>query len=151
MLKIKSFKIMKTIKLFISISFLLTTVLCQAQTKENKSKDGVYFVVEEMPVYPGGDEALRNDLAANIKYPEEAKKAGIQGKVYVTFVVDELGEVTNAKIARGVDPALDKESLRVIKELKTWTPGKEKGKAVKVSYTIPIKFALDDKPKADEK
>ncbi len=140
---------MKTIKLFISITFLFTAVLCQAQAKENKSKEGVYFVVEEMPVYPGGDEALRKDLAANIKYPEEAKKAGIQGKVYVTFVVDEHGNVTNAKIARGVDPSLDKESLRVIKELKAWSPGKEKGKAVKVSYTVPINYALDGKP--DEK
>lgn len=142
---------MKTIKLFISIAFLFATILCQSQTKENKSKDGVYFVVEEMPAYPGGEEALRKDLAASIKYPEEAKKAGIQGKVYVTFVVDEQGNVTDAKIARGVDPSLDKESLRVIKELKTWRPGKEKGKAVKVSYTIPIKFALDDQQKTDEK
>lgn len=142
---------MKTIKLFISIAFLFATILCQSQTKENKSKDGVYFVVEEMPAYPGGEEALRKDLAASIKYPEEAKKAGIQGKVYVTFVVDEQGNVIDAKIARGVDPSLDKESLRVIKELKTWRPGKEKGKAVKVSYTIPIKFALDDQQKTDEK
>lgn len=103
-----------------------------------------------MPEYPGGDEALRNDLAANIKYPEDAKKAGIQGKVYVTFVVDEQGKITDAKIARGVDPSLDKESLRVIKELKTWSPGKEKGKAVKVSYTVPIKYALDSKPEEEE-
>jgi len=137
---------MKTIKLFISIVFLFSAIFCQAQAKENKSKEGVYFVVEEMPVYPGGDEALRKDLAANIKYPAEAKKAGIQGKVYVTFVVDEHGKVTDAKIARGVDPSLDKESLRVINELKTWNPGKEKGKAVKVSYTLPINYALDGKP-----
>lgn len=142
---------MKTIKLFISVAFLFSVVLCQAQAKENKSKDGVYIIVEEMPVYPGGEEALRIDLAANIKYPEEAKKNGIQGKVYVTFVVDELGKVTDAKIARGVDPALDKESLRVMNDLKTWKPGMDKGKAVKVSYTIPIKFALDDKPKTEEK
>ncbi len=141
---------MKTIKLIFSIVFLFSTVLCQAQAKENKSKEGVYAIVEEMPVYPGGEEALRNDLAANIKYPEEAKKSGIQGKVYVTFVVDELGKITDAKIARGVDPALDKESLRVMSNLKTWKPGMEKGKAVKVAYTVPIKFALDDKPKTGE-
>lgn len=141
---------MKTIKLFISSVFLLSAVLCQAQNKENKSKEGVFFIVEEMPVYPGGDEALRNDLAANIKYPEEAKKAGIRGKVYVTFVVDELGKVTDAKIARGVDPSLDKESLRVINLLKTWQPGKEKGKAVKVAYTVPINYALDDKKEKKE-
>ncbi len=136
--------------MFFSIAFLFTVVLCQAQAKENKSKDGVYAIVEEMPVYPGGEEALRNDLAANIKYPEEAKKSGIQGKVYVTFVVDELGKITDAKIARGVDPALDKESLRVMTNLKTWKPGMEMGKAVKVAYTVPINFALDDKPKTGE-
>ena len=136
---------MKTIKMFFAIVFLLTTVLCQAQNKENKSKDGVYEEVEEMPEYPGGEAALRNDLAANIKYPDEAKKAGIQGKVFVSFVVDEQGKVTNATIARGVDPSLDKESLRVINELKTWKPGKEKGKVVKVAFTVPINYALDDK------
>ena len=141
---------MKTIKLFFAIVFLLATVLCQAQNKENKSKDGVFFTVEEMPEYPGGEEALRNDLAANIKYPDEAKKAGIQGKVYVSFVVDEQGKVTDAKIARGVDPSLDKESLRVINELKTWKPGKEKGKVVKVAYTVPINYALDSKPEKKE-
>jgi len=99
---------MKTIKLFFSIVFLLSTVLCLAQNKENKSKYGVYFIVEKMPEYPDGEEALRKELAANIKYPEEAKIAGIQGKVYVSFVVDELGKVTDAKIARGVDPELNK-------------------------------------------
>lgn len=139
---------MKTIKMFFAIVFLLSTVLCQAQKKENKSNDGVFFIVEEMPEYPGGDEALRSDLAANIKYPDEAKKAGIQGKVYVTFVVDEQGNVTKAKIARGVDSSLDKESLRIVNELtKTWKPGKEKGKAVKVAYTIPINYALGESPK----
>jgi len=136
---------MKTIKLFISIVFLFTVVLCQAQAKENKSKDGVYFIAEEMPVYPGGDEALRNDIAANVKYPEDARKNGIQGKVYVSFVVDEQGKVTDAKIARGVNLSLDKESLRVMNELKTWTPGKENGKSVKVAYTVPINYALDNK------
>jgi len=141
---------MKTIKLFISIVFLLSAVLCQAQEKENKSKDGVYLVVEEMPTYPGGEEALRNDIATNVKYPEDAKKAGIQGKVYVTFVVDEKGKVTDAKIARGVSSSLDKESLRVVSELKTWIPGKDKGKVVKVSYTLPINYALGEEKKTDK-
>jgi protein TonB len=129
----------------ISIVFLFTAVLCQAQTKENKSKDGVYQEVEVMPEYPGGDTALMNDLIGKIKYPEEASKKGIQGKVFVSFVVDEQGKVTNAKIERGVEASLDKESLRVVGELKTWKPGKEKGKAVKVAYTIPINYVLDGK------
>jgi protein TonB len=136
---------MKTIKLLISIAVLFSAVLCEAQTKENKSKDGVYQEVEVMPEYPGGDTALMNDLIGKIKYPEEASKKGIQGKVFVSFVVDEQGKVTNAKIERGVEASLDKESLRVVGELKTWKPGKEKGKAVKVAYTIPINYVLDGK------
>jgi len=136
---------MKTIKWFITVAVLFSAVLCQAQTSENKMKDGVYQEVEEMPEYPGGVTALTNDLIGAIKYPEEAKKNGVHGKVYVSFVVDEQGKVTDAKIARGVEPSLDKESLRVVNGLKTWKPGKEKGKAVKVAYTIPINYALDSK------
>lgn len=136
---------MKTIKLFIAVAVLFTAVLCQAQNKENKSKDGVYQQVEVMPEYPGGETALMNDLIGTIIYPEEARKNGIQGKVYVTFVVDEQGKVTNAKVERGVEASLDQESLRVVNGLKTWKPGKEKGKVVKVAYTIPINFALEGK------
>jgi TonB family protein len=137
---------MKTIKWFIAVAVLFTSVLCHAQNNENKSKNGVYEQVEVMPEYPGGEQALMNDLIGSIKYPDEAKKNGIQGKVFVSFVVDEQGKVTNAKIERGVNPALDAESLRVVNGLKTWKPGTEKGKAVKVAYTIPINYALDGKP-----
>ena len=137
---------MKTIKLFISVVILFTAVLCQAQNKENKVKDGVYQEVEVMPEYPGGINELKSEIASGINYPAEAKKNGIQGKVFVSFVVDEQGKVTNAKIERGVCPALDAESLRVVNGLKTWKPGKEKGKVVKVAYTIPINYALDGKP-----
>lgn len=141
---------MKTIKLFIAVAVLFTAVLCQAQNKENKSKDGVYQQVEVMPEYPGGETALMNDLIGAIIYPEEARKNGIQGKVYVTFVVDEQGKVTNAKIERGIEASLDQESLRVVNGLKTWNPGKEKGKVVKVAYTIPINYALNGKPDKKE-
>ncbi|MCA1760005.1 MAG: energy transducer TonB [Bacteroidales bacterium] len=137
---------MKTIKWFIAASVLFTAVLCQAQTQENKMKDGVYQEVEEMPEYPGGINALKSEIASSINYPDEAKKNGIQGKVFVSFVVDEQGKVTNAKIERGVEASLDQESLRVVNNLKSWKPGKEKGKAVKVTYTIPINYALEGKP-----
>lgn len=125
----------------IILGLVLTMSVCAQEN--NKEKD-VFFVVEDMPVYPGGDEALRNDIAALVKYPTAAKDNGIQGKVYVSFVVNEEGNIKDARIARGVDPSLDKEALRVMNALnKTWKPGKQKGKAVKVSYTVPIKFALD--------
>ena len=104
--------------------------------------DQVFMVVEEMPEYPGGVPALRQFLANSVKYPEEAIKKGIQGKVYVTFVVNKDGSVSNAKIARSVDPLLDAEALRVVSTLPKWKPGKQKGQEVAVQYTVPINFAL---------
>jgi len=105
-------------------------------------RDDVYVVVEEMPEYPGGVAALRNFLAQTVKYPEEAIKNGIQGKVYVNFVVEKDGTVGVVKIARGVSPELDAEALRVVKLLTNWKPGKQKGEDVRVSYTVPIQFKL---------
>lgn len=102
----------------------------------------IFFIVEEMPEFPGGELELRKFIANNIKYPVAAQEKGIQGRVYVTFVVDKNGEVANAKIARGVDPALDKEALRVVNSLPKWIPGKQRGQTVNVSYTVPINFAL---------
>lgn len=141
---------MKRIKFFIPLLLLIGIVYFQSQAQENKKNGDVYNLVEDMPEYPGGEEALRKDLTDLVKYPEEAKKNGITGKVFVTFIVNENGNVTDTKIARGVNPLLDKESLRVVGMLKTWKPGKEGGKAVKVAYTLPINFALDDKSKTKE-
>jgi protein TonB len=135
---------MKSIKMILMVLFVSAGCI-QMQAQENKSKDGVYNTVEEMPEYPGGENAFRNDIASEVKYPEEAKKNNIQGKVFVSFVVNEQGKVEDAKIERGVDSLLDDEALRVVKSLKTWKPGKEKGKAVKVAYTVPINFALAEK------
>lgn len=130
------------------IVFMIGTT--EAQEKKNEN-DGVFFVVEEMPKYPGGEDSLKSFIANNVKYPKIAVEKGIQGKVYVTFVVDTDGSVAESRIARGVDPALDKEALRVINSMETWTPGKEKGKPVKVSYTVPINFALNDKKQVKKK
>jgi len=110
--------------------------------KEEEDEAQVFFIVEEMPEFPGGELALRKFIAQSIKYPVIAQENGIQGKVYVNFVVDRDGTVTNAKIARGVDPSLDKEALRVVNSLPKWKPGKQRGKPVKVSYTVPINFVL---------
>jgi len=104
--------------------------------------DEVFIVVEEMPEFPGGVKALRQILASSVKYPTEAVEKGIQGKVYVTFVVNKDGSVLNAKIARGVDPLLDAEALRVVSSLPKWKPGRQKGQDVAVQYTVPINFAL---------
>jgi protein TonB len=110
---------------------------------QEPAAEEVFFVVEQMPEFPGGEAALRSYIAKNIKYPATAQEMGIQGKVYVTFIVDKTGTVTNVSIARGIDPALDKEALRVINSLPKWTPGKQRGSAVSVSYTVPINFSLN--------
>jgi len=113
------------------------------QQKEEQTEEApVFFIVEDMPEFPGGDLALRKYIANAIKYPVIAQENGIQGKVYVNFVVNTDGSVTNAKIARGVDPSLDKEALRVINSLPKWKPGKQRGKPVRVSFTVPINFVL---------
>ncbi|MBR8537124.1 TonB family protein [Carboxylicivirga sediminis] len=105
----------------------------------------VFFVVEEMPEYPGGEEALRNYIATSVKYPEIAKKAGVSGRVYVTFIVADDGSVRDTKIARTSGfSVLDDEALRVVSEMPEWQPGKQSGKAVNVSFTVPINFALND-------
>jgi periplasmic protein TonB len=102
----------------------------------------VFFIVEDMPEFPGGELALRQFIANSIKYPVIAQENGIQGRVYVQFVVDADGSVSDPRIARGVDPSLDKEALRVVSLLPKWKPGRQRGKPVRVSYTVPINFQL---------
>jgi TonB family protein len=113
----------------------------KAESMENTDEE-VFLIVDEMPEFPDGELALRQFLAKTVKYPAEAVKNGIQGKVYVTFVVGSDGQVKNAKIARGVHPLLDAEALRVINLQPLWIPGKQKGVPVAVSYTVPINFLL---------
>jgi len=113
-----------------------------AKEEEEEEEAQVFFIVEDMPEFPGGEMALRTYIAQSIKYPVIAQENGIQGKVYVTFVVGKDGKVSNASIARGVDPSIDKEALRVVNTLPKWKPGKQRGKPVNVSYTVPINFVL---------
>jgi len=103
----------------------------------------VFTIVEEMPMFPGGDDSLRKFIAKSVKYPEVARENGIQGRVYVQFVVNGRGKVEQVKVARGVDPTLDKEAMRIIETLPSWQPGKQRGKPVKVSFTVPINFKLN--------
>ncbi len=135
---------MKTIEITLSMLFILFFTRVPAQeAKSDPNKETVFMIVEQMPEFPGGEQALRDFIVKNVQYPEEAKKAGISGKVFVNFVIDENGKVIMCKVVRGVSPLLDQEALRVTKEMPDWTPGKQKGKAVKVSYTMPIAFVLN--------
>lgn len=104
--------------------------------------DPVFNIVEEMPEFPGGEIALRKFIAESIEYPVIARENGIQGKVYVNFVVEKDGSVGRIKVVRGVDPSLDREALRVVHSLPKWIPGKQRGENVAVSYTVPINFVL---------
>ena len=117
-----------------------TTV--NAQQKEKTADEQIFVQVEQMPEYPGGEAALRQFLASNVKYPDDAVKSGTQGKVFVKFVVNKDGKVVNPKIARSVSPSIDKEALRVVSIMPNWTPGKQSGKNVAVEYTVPIFFKL---------
>jgi protein TonB len=102
-----------------------------------------FMVVENMPEFPGGDLGLMKFIQKNVKYPAIAKEYNITGKVYVSFIVDKLGKVTNVKIVRGVDKNLDAEALRVVSLLPKYKPGKQRGKSVRVMFTIPINFTLN--------
>jgi protein TonB len=96
-----------------------------------------------MPDFPGGQAALMQYLAKNIKYPKEAIEANITGKVFVQFVIEKDGSITNAKIARSASTLLDAEALRIVNNMPQWIPGKQRGKAVRVAYTLPISFSLE--------
>ena len=109
------------------------------QDQKNKK---IFTVVEQMPEFPGGESALRDFIVREVKYPAEARKGNAQGKVFVSFVVNRNGKVENAKVVRGVHPALDAEAIRVVNLLSEWKPGKQHGKDVDVAYTIPIEFKL---------
>ena len=102
----------------------------------------VFDVVEEMPSFPGGQGALMSYLASNIKYPVVAQENGVQGRVIVSFVVERDGSISDVRVARSVDPSLDREAQRVVKSMPRWKPGKQNGSAVRVKYTVPVVFRL---------
>lgn len=110
--------------------------------EEEVSEVEIFTVVEEAPSYPGGDEARIKFLQENIKYPQMARESGISGTVYVTFVVERDGSVTDVKVMRGIGGGCDEEAIRVIKAMPKWNPGKQRGKPVRVQFNMPIKFTL---------
>ena len=119
---------------------LFETLLDVATSKE----DTVYQIVEQMPQYTGGEEAMMKYVAENIKYPQAAKDKNIAGRVFVSFVIEKDGSVSNVKVVRGIGGGCDEEAARVIKGMPKWEPGMQKGKPVRVNYMMPIFFKLDD-------
>ncbi len=104
----------------------------------------IYQIVEEMPEFPGGEDKLVEFVSKNLCYPQKAKEKGIQGRVFVGFIVEKDGSVSNVTNLRSVDSVLDAEAMRVIQSLPKWKPGKHNGEFVRVSYQIPIFFKLED-------
>ncbi|MBI9069662.1 MAG: M56 family metallopeptidase [Salinivirgaceae bacterium] len=127
----------------ISDENLKTVSVNDAITQAEKVENEIYFQVEVMPEYPGGDAELRNFISSNVTYPLEAKAKGIEGRVFTQFIVNKEGKVEDVKVVRGVDPLLDEEAIRVISAMPYWTPGENEGKKVKVSFTVPINFQLN--------
>ena len=103
----------------------------------------IFQVVEEQPMFPGGMQELMKFLQTNIRYPKEAQERGIQGRVVVQFVVNKDGSICDEHVVRSVDPQLDAEALRVVRSMPNWTPGKQRGEAVRVRFTIPVSFKLN--------
>ena len=123
----------------------------EKQKKETPQEEVIFQVVEQMPEFPGGMQKAMEFLGKNIKYPVAAQEAKIEGRVIVQFVVGRDGSVSNAKVMRGVNPELDAEAIRVVSIMPNWIPGKQRGKAVSVKYTMPIMFRLQTpEPKKEE-
>ena len=110
--------------------------------EEEVEEQQIFQVVEEMPEFPGGLSECMKFLGKNIKYPTISQENGVQGRVIVQFVVNKDGSIVDPVVVRGVDPYLDKEALRVISSMPKWKPGKQRGKAVRVKYTVPVTFRL---------
>lgn len=122
--------------LVLLFSFMTST----AQTKKN---DMVFDVVEVMPQFPGGQIAMLKYIMENIKYPEQAMKEGIQGRVAVRFIVEKDGSISDVKPILSVHPLLNKEAVRVVESMPKWTPGKQNGKPVRVRFNVPVMFKLN--------
>lgn len=134
---------MKSIKWLIPLILFGTLLSFPTTGQENKPT----MVPDELPIFPGGEEALRTYITDNIQYPAEAKEKGIEGKVFVTYTIGKDGKVKDAKVARGVQPLLDNEALRVVENMPEWEPGSKKGIPMEVQLTIPVSFKLAPKIK----
>jgi periplasmic protein TonB len=131
---------MKVMNLFFLLLFAVSAMAQKSDTVD--SSDMVYMVVESPPEFEGGVDAMKAFVARNVKYPRDAYKKGISGTVFVQFIIDKDGNVTEEKVIRGIGKSCDKEALRVIKMMPKWKPGKQQGKRVRVRFVYPFNFSL---------
>lgn len=132
---------------FIDVEATVTTVVehrpVMIQQEEEVAEDVIFTVVEDNPTFPGGETALMRYLSDNMRYPTMAREAGIQGTVFVTFVVERDGSVTDVRILRGIGGGCDEEAVRVVRNMPKWAPGRQRGQAVRVQFNLPIRFVLN--------
>jgi TonB family protein len=141
--KVKLFFTLPLMVLLIMLLGIVNGSISFASSNQQKDgKEKILITCDQMPTFPGGDNALFTFIGKHIVYPENAKKSGVQGKVYVEFVVDKGGSVKEIKISKGIGAGCDEEAVRVIKLMPKWNPGKDKGKVVNVKIVLPIMFAL---------
>lgn len=112
------------------------------ETEDLEAEEKIFVFLEDQPEYPGGDEARIKFIANNIEYPEIAKESGVQGTVYLTFVVEKDGSISNVRVLRGIGAGCDEEAIRVVKNMPNWKPGKQRGRSVRAQFNMPIKFIL---------
>ncbi len=133
----------RLILLSLMATFSLATVQAQKTVVSQKEqKPEVFMVVENMPEYPGGNEAMFAFFAKNMKYPADAQKNKVQGRVLVTFVVERDGTITDVQVAKPTFPSLDDEAMRLVKKMPKWKPGTQRGVPVRVKFTLPVVFKL---------
>lgn len=131
----------KLILMLLMAACCLMTANAQ-KTVVSQTDPKVFDTVEQMPEYPGGMQAMIAFLQVNMKYPEDAAKQKVEGRVMVQFVVETDGSVTDVHVAKQVFPSLDAEAIRVVQAMPKWTPGKDKGRVVRVKYNLPIVFRM---------
>ena len=136
-------KTRKNVSLKVALMMLVLLFSFMTSTAQTKKNDMVFDVVEVMPQFPGGQIAMLQYLMKNIKYPEQAVKEGIQGRVTVRFIVEKDGSISDVKPVLSVHPLLNKEAVRVVESMPKWTPGKQNGKPVRVRFNVPVMFKLN--------
>lgn len=136
-------KTRKNVSLKVALMMLVLLFSFMTSTAQTKKNDMVFDVVEVMPQYPGGQIAMLKYLMENIKYPEQAMKEGIQGRVTVRFIVEKDGSISDVRPILSVHPLLNKEAVRVVESMPKWTPGKQNGKPVRVRFNVPVMFKLN--------
>lgn len=136
-------KTRKNVSLKVALMMLVLLFSFMTSTAQTKKNDMVFDVVEVMPQYPGGPIAMLKYIMENIKYPEQAMKKGIQGRVTVRFIVEKDGSISDVRPVLSVHPLLNKEAVRVVESMPKWSPGKQNGKPVRVRFNVPVMFKLN--------